>query len=147
MLSIPRRRWVVIALGVYVLAVALVVLTPVSFSKIVGAVSDTLRDGLGLDFFGSGWIEFAANVMMFAPLGFLLSLLFRHAWWGVALALALSVAAELAQLVIPSRQAHLRDVLANVLGAALGAALAWLIVRRRERNRATAAEGPAAKSG
>lgn len=134
--SAPRRRWVFVALGIYILAVAVVLLTPVSYSRIVAALSDFLREGLGLDFFGSGWIEFTANILMFAPLGFLLTLLFLHPWRGVILALGLSVAAELAQFVIPSRQPSLRDILANVLGAAVGAALAWVFVVRPAHRKA-----------
>lgn len=127
-----RPRWVIWALGVYVAVVALVVLTPVSYEAIVNTLSNWMRDSLGLTSFGAGWIEFTANILMFVPLGFLLTLLLRHHWWGVALALALSAFVEIAQIVIPSRQPSLRDILANVLGAAIGAALAWLIVLRRQ---------------
>ena len=88
---------------------------------------------MGITFFGSGWIEFVANILMFVPLGLLLTLLLRHHWYGVALALAVSVLAEVAQIVIPSRQPSLRDILANVLGAAIGAAIAWVIVLRQRR--------------
>lgn len=132
--SIPprRRSWVVVGLTVYLLAVVLVLVLPVGYSDIVQTIADALRNAAGAASFGSGWIEFVANILMFAPLGFLLTLLFRHPWYGVLLALTLSAGAELVQLVIPSRQASLRDILANVLGAAIGAALAWLIVLRRE---------------
>lgn len=132
-MSAPTRRpvWVPWALGVYVVAVAVVVLSPVSYGAIVHALGDGIRDILGISSFGSGWIEFAANVVMFVPLGFLLTLLLRNHWYGVVLALVLSAGVELAQLVIPSRQPSLRDVVANVLGAAVGAALAWVIVLRR----------------
>lgn len=128
-----RRRWVLICLAAYATTVALVVLLPVSYAAIGRAAREWLGTTLGVGGFGAGWIEFIANVLMFLPLGFLLALLFRHPWYGVALALALSVAAELAQFVIPSRQPSLRDVLANAAGAALGAALAWVFVLRRDR--------------
>lgn len=128
-----RRSWAIVGLAVYGVVVALVVLLPVSYSAIVNGIGDWMRYDLGLTFFGSGWIEFVANILMFTPLGFLLALLFRHPWYGVALSLALSAAVEVVQIVIPSRQASLRDVVANVLGAALGATVAWLIVVRRDR--------------
>lgn len=131
-----RRRWVIAGLAVYALAVGLILLLPVSYSGIVNRIGDALRDGLGIDWFGSGWIEFGANILMFVPLGFLLTLLFRHPWYGVALAVALSAAAELAQIVIPSRQPTFRDILANTLGAAVGAGLAWLIVLRADHRAA-----------
>ncbi|WP_106816278.1 VanZ family protein [Microbacterium timonense] len=140
-----RRRWVIAGLVAYGVAVGLVLLLPISYSGIVNRIGDALRDGLGIDWFGSGWIEFGANILMFVPLGFLLTLMFRHPWYGVALAIALSAAAELAQIVIPSRQPTLRDILANTLGAAVGGGVAWLIVLRTERRaarRATASGGP-----
>ncbi|MFB7891620.1 VanZ family protein [Microbacterium sp. NPDC056044] len=127
-------------LAVYALVVGLVLLLPLSYSGIVNKIGDWLSDTFGLDWFGTGWIEFGANILMFVPLGFLLTLLFRHPWYGVALALALSAAAELAQVVIPSRQPTLRDILANTLGAALGAALAWVIVLRAQHKRAREAD-------
>lgn len=125
--------WVWAGLGLYALAVGVVVLTPVSYARIVAAVGDRIRFGLGADLFGDGWIEFTANVLLFVPLGLLLTLLFRHPWRGVVLALVLSAGAELAQFVIPSRQPSVRDIIANVLGAAIGAAIAWWIVLRRRR--------------
>lgn len=128
--------WVIWGLVVYVAVVAVVVLSPVSYRSIIHALGDAVDSILGDASFGSGWIEFGANILMFVPLGFLLTLLLRHHWYGVLLALALSAGVEIAQIVIPSRQPSLRDIIANVLGAALGAALAWFFVLRRERSRA-----------
>lgn len=132
-----RRRWVIGGLLVYALGVGVVLLAPVSYSGIVNAIGEWLSGALGVSGFGTGWIEFTANVLMFVPLGLLLTLLLRHHWYGVLLALVVSAGAELAQFVIPSRHPSLRDILANTLGALLGAALAWLFVLRRERKRAT----------
>lgn len=125
-----QRRWAIVGLTVYALIVGVVLLAPVSYSGIVNAVSDWSARTLGLDWFGSGWIEFIANIVMFAPLGFLLTLLLPRRWHGLALAIALSVAAELVQAVIPLRQPSGRDILANALGAGMGALLAWVITRR-----------------
>ena len=124
-------------LAVYAAVVALVLLTPVSYGGAVNALGHWIRFDLGITAFGSGWIEFAANILMFVPLGLLLTLLFTHPWRGVVLALVLSAGAELAQFVIPSRQPSLRDVLANVAGAGIGAAIAWLLVLRKRRSTAT----------
>ena len=120
----------------HVATVALVVLSPISYSTILHAITHWLDATLHVGGFGSGWVEFLANVVMFLPLGFLLALLFRRPWHGVMLALGLSIVVELAQIVIPSRQPSLRDILANALGAALGAFPAWLLVLRRDRRRA-----------
>ncbi|MCB1297750.1 MAG: VanZ family protein [Microthrixaceae bacterium] len=130
-----RVHWALVGLAVYGIAVLSIVLLPVGYSDIVGAVSDWIQRIPGVAAFGSGWVEFGANILMFVPLGLLLTLFFRHPWRGVVLALLLSVGVEVVQFVIPSRQPSVRDVLANVLGAGLGAFLAWAIVIRRERRR------------
>ncbi|MFD4958817.1 VanZ family protein [Microbacterium sp. NPDC058389] len=126
-----RPRWAVVGLVVYVSAVAAVVFAPVSYGDVIAAFTRWLHDGTGLVPFGAGWVEFAANVLMFVPLGLLLTVLMRHHLWGATLALALSVTVELVQVLIPERSPSLRDVLANGLGAAVGAAIAWLVVLRR----------------
>lgn len=135
------RRWVMVGLGVYLLGVVAILLLPVSYSDIVTAIGERLGS-VGISGFGTGWIEFVTNILLFAPLGFLLTLLFGRSWRGVLLALLLSVAAEIAQMVIPSRQPSLRDILANLLGAALGAGIAWLLVLRRRRQEPRDGEAP-----
>lgn len=131
-----RRYWVLVGLIGYVLVVGIVLLSPVGYSDIVSMVGDWLAVGFGATWFGTGWIEFGANVLMFVPLGFLLTLLFRHHWYGIALALALSVLAEMVQFVIPMREPSLRDVLANTAGAAAGVGLAWVFFVRRDLKKA-----------
>lgn len=134
-----RRRWAIGGLIAYGAAVCVVLVAPVSYAGIVQAIAGAAARVFGLDWFGSGWIEFAANILMFAPLGFLLTVLLPRWGSGFILAVALSVAAEVVQVVIPSRQPSLRDILANALGAAIGALLAWLLVGRR-RARASSAQ-------
>lgn len=123
------RRWALIALVIYGLAVLIVLVAPVSYSQIVTAIGTAVANTFGRHDFGYGWIEFAANIAMFAPLGFILALLLPR--WGVVLAITVSVSAEAVQAFIPLREPNLRDILANALGAGLGALLAWLITRRR----------------
>jgi len=129
--------WLVAALAVYGLTAAAILLAPFSVTGLLEEFSRWVRDDLHLTAFGSGWLEFLANILMFVPLGLLLTLLFAHPWRGVVLALLLSAGAELAQFVLPSRHPSLRDVLANVAGAAIGAAIAWLLVLRRRRGAAS----------
>ena len=136
------RDWAPIALAAYLLVVLAVLVLPVGYGGIVIAIGDWLRTDLSVGWFGYGWIEFAANVAMFAPLGLLLTLLLGQPWRGVLLALALSASAELVQIVVPSRQASLRDIVANVLGAAIGAAIAGILLSKRERARRPRAGGP-----
>lgn len=125
------RGWAIAGLSVYALAVVAILVLPVSYSGIVNAIGDWLRTAFGLTGFGTGWIEFIANILMFAPLGLLLALLFRRSWVGALVAVGVSVAAEVLQIVIPSRQPSLRDILANAIGALIGAAVAWMLTRRR----------------
>ena len=131
------RPWLLAALAGYGLAAAGILLAPFSVTGLLDEFSRWVRDDLQITAFGSGWLEFLANILMFVPLGLLLTLLFAHPWRGVVLALLLSAGAELAQFVLPSRQPSLRDVLANVAGAAIGAAIAWLLVLRRRRGAAS----------
>ena len=126
-------RWAAIGLFVYGLIAAAVLLLPVSYGSIIAKIDAWIRLDLGIALFGAGWIEFVANILMFVPLGFLLTILLRNHWVGVLLALLISALAELAQIVIPSRQPSARDILANVLGAAAGALLAWVLVLNRRR--------------
>lgn len=128
-----RRRWLIAGLTAYLVAAAVVLFAPVSYSEIVDLLGDAVHGVVGVTWFGNGWIEFTANIALFVPLGFLLTALLHHPWWGAVTAAALSVATELAQLALPARTASTRDILANALGAATGAALAWLFVRRRNR--------------
>lgn len=129
----PAVWW---GLGIYLVAMALVVFSPVSYSSIVAAIAGWLHDDLGVAGFGSGWIEFAANVAMFLPLGLLLTLLVRHHWHGAAIAIVLSAAVELVQVLLPARVPSVRDIVANGLGAAIGAAVAWFLLRPRSRRSA-----------
>lgn len=128
------RRLAMGGLVVYAAVVVFVLLSPLSYGGFVSTIGNVLRYRVGLTGFGYGWIEFIANILMFLPLGLLLTLVFRHLWRGVALALALSIGAELAQMVIPARLASPRDVLANALGAVIGAGVALLMMRWTSRS-------------
>lgn len=81
-------------------------------------------------------LEVLANVGMFVPVALLVTfVLGARRWWvTVAACTALSVAVELVQAFMPGRVAAVLDVIANGLGALLGALLAVTIealVRRR----------------
>jgi len=79
-----------------------------------------------------GGVDFAANVVLFTPLGFGLMWLTGRYGTTVAAAFAVTLAVESLQLLIPGRFASLGDLLANALGAVLGAWVAcngtgWLV--------------------
>jgi VanZ family protein len=140
------RRWAAWGLAAYGLLVAVVAFTPVSYAGIVHALARLVNRIPGLDFFGSGWIEFSANILLFVPIGFLLALVLRRPVIGALIGVAISVGIELIQLVIPDRQSSVRDVISNGSGAAIGALIAWLVLRRLRRaldaGRDRPAEGP-----
>ncbi|GAA1953936.1 VanZ family protein [Microbacterium deminutum] len=127
----PPRRWVVWLLVGYTIMAAVLLLAPGGPGDIIAAIMEWLHDGLGLSFIHQGWIEFAGNILLFVPLGFLLTLLFRRVWVGLVVLSALSVSTELVQMLMPARMASLRDILANLLGAGVGAAIASVTVIRR----------------
>lgn len=70
--------------------------------------------------------EFCANVLLFVPLGIFAMLLVPRISWlrTVVGALAVTVVIEVVQTLLrPDRTGSVRDVVANTLGAAIGAAL------------------------
>ena len=108
---------------------------------------------------GTRWIdyadvEFAANIAMFFPVGmFFVLLLGRGKWWmAMLLGFALSVAIELAQLLVfTPRVADIRDVWSNSSGAVLGALTVLILtaakareLRREARARRAAERHPVA---
>ncbi|WP_448263196.1 VanZ family protein [Microbacterium aurum] len=90
-------------------------------------------------FIGYGFIEFAANVAMFIPVGIAFSLAVPVRWWFVTLLCgpALSVVIELTQRQLFSeRYASIGDVVANSIGATVGVCLALAVraaVAHRDR--------------
>ncbi len=90
--------------------------------------------------------EFTANILLFVPMGLLLTLLLgRWRWW---LALSLGIAAtlliEFVQLFLPARVSDARDLIANTLGTLIGIAVA-AVLRRARRPRAR--RRPASSTG
>lgn len=89
-------------------------------------------------------LELTANIAMFVPLGLLLasSARVRTPWLAVAAGLAFSATIETVQIVLPGRFPTVQDVVANTLGAGLGAAaIAALGALRRRRARRAALPG------
>jgi hypothetical protein len=133
-----RKAPVIVALGGYAAAVATVALWPTPVDR---PVSGLLRRTLGRlhelgvpSWFDYSLVEFSANVAMFVPLGFLLAALVdrRLTWVAVAAASLVSVSIELAQwLLLPARFPAVSDVVANTMGAAIGALLFTVITLGR----------------
>jgi glycopeptide antibiotics resistance protein len=136
-----RNRLLIVAAAIYASALAVVLLWPVHIDGEGGFIRfepilDVLS-ALGIPAWASyPWVEFAANVALFVPLGILWLAAarvprFRRIASATVLAAAISIGAEALQhLVVPDRTTDARDVVANVSGAALGA-LAMVSIARR----------------
>ena len=86
--------------------------------------------GIGPDHYGV-----LLNVLLFLPLGAVLALLTARPWWWVVLpAAVVSGAIELVQGRWLDRVASWSDVVANTVGALLGAAAVSLLARARRRS-------------
>jgi VanZ family protein len=84
-----------------------------------------------------GWLDVITNVLAYVPLGMAAALGSR--WRAIELATSVSMFAEATQLLTKGRSPSFVDVVANVLGAAIGLALCWrshrachhLVLRKR----------------
>jgi glycopeptide antibiotics resistance protein len=117
----------------YVVALALIAFWPVPVDRAAqGLVAAITR---AVPFLTYDVIETAANVVLFVPLGALLALVLpRRALLVLGIALVATVAIELAQAaLLPERTPSLRDVLANLCGAAVGLSIVLLVRRPRPR--------------
>lgn len=90
-------------------------------------------------------VEFAANVLMFLPIGLMFVLLLgRGRWWAaILLSVALTVLIETVQVFLPERVPDPRDLLSNSIGAVAGVfvalVLTWPKAAAIRRQRRTAA--------
>lgn len=120
-----------------------------AIDELLGALH---RHGLPT-WFGYRKLEFAANVLMFLPLGFLIALVLprRLMWLAPFVVPAISTSVEWAQWAFFSeRTPSGLDVLANTLGGVVGAAAAWALralVQRRDRRVVAAAFAQARSAG
>lgn len=137
----PRRVGAALALGAYVLALAVVLLQPSAGAAIttVGGVADWIRGfGFSREAVSNDRVEFVLNTVMVAPVAFLGSWLLPRLgvrdWWFYAF-VASSLVEAVQGLFLADRHAQVVDIVGNSLGAALGAlaaltATAW---RRGQR--------------
>ena len=146
-------RRVALWLGsLYLVALALIALWPTPVDRIANRhivrILIKLHDHGVPNWFSYALIEFSANIVLFLPVGMLGVILLRSARWWVAILIGFGASCliELSQLVfLPSRYATPMDVLANTLGAAVGAVLA-LIVLATITARSNTSSQPAAGS-
>jgi glycopeptide antibiotics resistance protein len=114
-------------LALYGAVVLLVTLSPTpldrGYERSIDRVLAVLHNHGVPEWFGYSKLEFSANIVMFIPIGVLVTLLLpARAWWlAVLVCPSLSVAIELTQAVaLDARVATVRDVVANSFGAFLG---------------------------
>lgn len=89
------------------------------------------------EFIGYNFVEFTANIAFFVPLGLLLSIWLRRFWLSCVLGALASCLIEASQyLFLPNRFATVSDIVANSLGAFIGAVL-WLVILRLNHKRQT----------
>lgn len=147
----PRTCRIALLVGL-VIAVPLFLGAPVDIGlrEAAEALTRRLHDaGIMIDV-RYGHVEAAANVALFIPLGFLLAGATRRWWVGLLGGSALSAAVESLQFaLLASRQASLRDLIADTLGALLGAGLAGILLaasRRRTARHTANMSGRASRS-
>ncbi|MEV8360191.1 VanZ family protein [Microbacterium sp. NPDC076895] len=131
----------IVGLALYAGVVLLATMWPTpldrGYSESIDRVLEVLHRNGVPTWFGYSKFEFTANIAMFFPLGFLLSLaLPRRVWWVALVLLPLfSGTIELLQATfLAERFASVFDVIANTLGGYLGSAVA-LVVRAIVRAR------------
>ena len=142
----PLRLLAALVLLLYPLAAGALLLTSDGWAvnrlnvriwyAVTGAVG--LREQITPEMFAA-----LANVALFVPLFAALAVLVPT-WWWVAAGAGLSIAVELYQGEIGTREQDLVDILANTAGAALGVGLGLLVRRlagRHARNRRTERPG------
>lgn len=128
-----RRAFEAAAALIFISGILTVLLwpTPVDrplYGKLLRAVN-RLQD-MGLSGLTYEFLEAAANVALFIPLGFVAArILSPRRWWlAVLLCIVLSAAGELAQdLYLSERIGNARDVILNSAGALIGVVLALLL--------------------
>lgn len=134
------HRWTVGLFVTYLVALALIAFWPTPVDRdahdsVVWFIDLLQRLG------APGWvrynaIEFAANIVLFVPVGlFVVILAGGRRWWlGPLAGFGASCAIELGQLVfLPARFATVSDVVANSSGAIIGTALALFVLLLHNR--------------
>ncbi|SEB93963.1 VanZ like family protein [Paramicrobacterium humi] len=150
-----RRPLILIGIALaYALALAVVAFLP---TPVDGGAAPFLErlitwsQARGMPWLTYGMLEFAANVAVFSPFGFLLALALGRRYWWLAIVLCplASVAIEIAQyLLFPARVASARDVIANSSGALIGILLAlpFVVTPVGAQNRSTKNRSPSQRS-
>ena len=132
----PRRfrlPWLTVWAVIAVMGVVGLLVWPTTVDGSLVALVEAIHSRFG----GGRWDEaiqlarFLANVALFVPLALIVGLASRRWRLGLAIGIATSIGSELVQRALPGRDASLEDVIANSLGAAIGALIALAVLNRR----------------
>ncbi|GAA5228772.1 VanZ family protein [Paeniglutamicibacter antarcticus] len=134
----PHTRFIVILAVAYGAALLLIAFWPTPVDTSMGpALARTIdwfhARGLS-ESIGYKQIEFSANIALFVPFGYLTGAWVRRWWAVVAIGFAASCLIEFGQgLLLSERYSSMWDIVANTLGATLGAGLFLLVHRKSQR--------------
>ncbi|WP_449372228.1 VanZ family protein [Arthrobacter psychrolactophilus] len=131
-----HHRIALAATVMYIVGVVLIVFWPAPVDRPASGQLHTILNWLhnhGMPrFIGYGQVEFTANIVMFFPMGYITSAWLKKIWPGIILGSLASGLIELGQaLFLPDRFATGMDVLANTIGAGVGAVLYYCTYRSR----------------
>lgn len=118
-----------IALGLmaaYLVALSLIVFWPTPVDRpaagTIRQIVSWLHDHGMPAFIGYSQIEFSANILLFVPMGIIAAVWTKRAWLGLGIGILTSCIIELSQsLFLAARFPSALDILANTLGAGIGA--------------------------
>ena len=129
------HRATVVLTFAYLIVLVLLAFWPTAIDRDARDLIDSLVGWLGRHG-APAWveyraIEFGANIALFVPVGFFITILAgAERWWlGLFVGFAASCTIEFGQMaLLPDRYATVNDVVANTAGAAAGALLAVLVL-------------------
>jgi glycopeptide antibiotics resistance protein len=129
-------RWLLV---LYLVALATIAIWPTPVDAGAGPLLEQIiRAVPWLDY---DRIEFAANIVLFVPLGILLALMMSRRHLVVPIAIVASVAIESTQAIfLDDRTASVTDVIANVTGACAGLLIVVMIEGLLPRSRRAQSE-------
>lgn len=119
-------------LALYAVALAAIAFWPVPVDR--GVAGPLRAISAAVPWLSYDVIEVTANVLLFVPLGVLLSLVLTgRRRLVVPIALAVTILIELSQaLFLEARTPSLRDIVANLVGAAIGLGIVVMVERRSQ---------------
>jgi hypothetical protein len=114
-----KKRAARIALALYIVALTMIAIWPVPVDREAGPMLRAI--GRVIPIVTYARIEFAANIVLFVPLGVLLALILSRRYLVVPISFVTTVAIESIQgIALALRTPSVMDVVANVTGACIG---------------------------